>query len=361
MNGFAKLTRETWKFYLGVLVISLVCVISNSLYLCGETKFQYVDDNSCFYAEGIKLSSLIVDKAEGYDLISFFTVIAGIIIVLSIRHIPFMEQRGKEFQVFLPVKQRTIILHDFLCMIGIIVISFLAMTGIFLSAQTKYNKDMLEAAYIHNIDGMNDNLVILANKELLQYIFCYFLFILLFFAIIYLGIVVCKNCMAGMLIAICTWRFVMFFLEEVYWFLSSYYSKHLGISTIEAEQKSLLQKIENLQAAINPQEFFCFGGYQGSEMADGISIWITIGLIVLLLLMIVLAAGKIEISKGKLFYFSFLDYVFAIICGIVIGYGLIGIGTKFLLAFVIGCCAAVVIWRMIHPGKRRVINDWEVR
>lgn len=361
MNGFAKLTRETWKFYLGVLVISLVCVISNSLYLCGETKFQYVDDNSCFYAEGIELSSLIVDKAEGYDLISFFTVIAGILIVLSIRHFPFMEQRGKEFQAFLPMKQRTIILHDFLCMTGIIVILFLTMTGIFLSAQTKYNKDMLEAAYIHNIEGMNDNLVTLANKELLKYIFCYFLFVLFLFAIIYLGIVVCRNCIAGMLIAICTWRLVVFFLDEVHWFLSNYYSEHLGIYTIDAEEKSL-QKIEKLQAAINPQEFFCFGGYWGSGIEDyGISIWITIGLIVLLLLMIVLAAGKIEISKGKLFYFSFLDYVFAIICGIVIGYGLIGIGTKFLLAFVIGCCAAVVIWRMIHPGKRRVLNDWEVR
>ncbi len=36
MKGFVKLTKETWRFYLAVLAVSLLLVISNSLYLCSE-------------------------------------------------------------------------------------------------------------------------------------------------------------------------------------------------------------------------------------------------------------------------------------------------------------------------------------
>ena len=86
MKGFVKLTKETWKFYLTVLIVSLLFVIGSSLYLCNELKFKYIDDISSFKADGIVFDSLIVDKAQNNDVLGFFTVVAGIMIVLLIRH-----------------------------------------------------------------------------------------------------------------------------------------------------------------------------------------------------------------------------------------------------------------------------------
>lgn len=357
MKGFVKLTKETWKFYLTVLIVSLLFVIGSSLYLCNELKFKYTDDMSSFNADGIVFDSLIVDKAQNNDVLGFFTVIAGIMIVLLIRHFFFINQRTKEFQSFLPVKQRTWVIYDFVSMLGIIIVSFLVMTGIFLSAQTRYNKDMLKAASLHHIEGMNDGLIALANEEMLKCILYYFIFILFVFTLIYLGVLVCRNSLAGGMIAVVVWWFCVSLLDEIYWRIS------FGSDIYTTEIENLVKKTEWLRAAVNPDEFF---RWESGNWQECTSIFLTAGLSLIFVLLIVIAAGRIEGSKGKLFYFAFFDYLFSIFCGVlitIIYYGIFYTGMEvfLILAPVIGVLTMVVVWWLIHPGKQKTINNWEVK
>ena len=354
MKGFVKLTKETWKFYLTVLIVCLLFVIGSSLYLCNELKFKYIDDISSFKADGIVFDSLIVDKAQNNDVLGFFTVVAGIMIVLLIRHFFFINQRTKEFQSFLPVKQRTWVIHDFVSMLGIIIVSFLVMTGIFLSAQTRYNKDMLKAAGLHHIEGMNDGLIALANGEMLTCILYYFIFIFFVFTLIYLGMLVCRNSLAGGMIAVVAWWFCVSTLDEIYWGISSD-----DIYTTEIE--NLVKKADWLRAAVNPDEFF---RWKSGNWQECTSISLTASLSLIFVLLIVIAAGRIEGSKGKLFYFAFLDYLFSIFCGVSITYYAIFYidGAAFLpFVLVIGVLTMVVVWWLIHPGKQKTTNNWEVK
>lgn len=361
MKDFVKITKATWKFYLTVLIVSLLFVVCNSLLLCNGRTFQYVDDVSSFHSEGVVFTDFIIDKMQNYDLLGFHFIIAAIAGILFIRHFVFMDQRTKEFQYFLPVKQRTLVLHDFLFMTGIIVISFLMMAGIFLAGQTKYNKDMLKAASIHQIEGMDSSMVSNANGEMIKYILYYFIFVFFVFSIIFLGMLLCRNCFAGGIIAIVIWRMCICFLDNIYfdgWYEYDVY--RIGIFHRETEVSNALIKMsERICIAIDP---YGFSWEILSNKDNGNILFITVGCIVAVVLLIVIAAGKIELSKGKLFYFSCVDCLFSIACGVSVTFYLNReFRADIFLSVIIGAAVWIFIWWLIHPRANRKRNKWEVK
>ena len=99
--NFVKLTKETWQFYLTALCVILLPVVSNNMYVLRELKLQKENTVHLY-----KLSEEFLEKTNGGDLLSFWVVIAGIVILLFIRHFLFMDRRTMEFQFSLPVKKR---------------------------------------------------------------------------------------------------------------------------------------------------------------------------------------------------------------------------------------------------------------
>lgn len=354
MKGFVKLTKETWKFYLAVLAVSLLLVISNSLYLCSEMKFKYVNDQSSFHPDGVVFNSLIKDKAENNDLLGFYVVVAGIVLVLLMRHFVFITQRTREFQNFLPVKHRTWVIHDFVFLTGIITISFLAMTGIFLAAQTGYNCDMLEAAKLHHIEGMQDDLVTTANAAMLQCILYYFIFVIFALSLIYLGMLVCRNNLIGEIAIIAVWQVLSGCLNQIY---------YGGVYTDEGNVGAGNRSIKWLAAAIDPSIFF---NWESEGRKECSSILLTLGFTICFILLIVAAAGKIELSRGKLFYFSPLKYLFYAFFGVLAAFGVSNEAITpemSVVSFISTIIALTVIFILcaVYSKKQRLTKEWEVK
>lgn len=346
MKGFVKLTKETWRFYLAVLAVSLLLVISNSLYLCSEMKFKYVNDESSFHSDGVVFYSLIEDKADNSDLLGFYVVVAGIVLILLIRHFVFITQRTREFQNLLPVKHRTWVIHDFVFLAGIITISFFGMTWVFLAAQTRYNRDMLEAAKLHHIEGMKDDIVMTANTVMLRGILYYFIFVLFALSLLYLGMLVCRNNLIGGITTITVWRVLSGCLNKIY-----YYAGEGNRS------------IKWLAASIDPSVFF-----ERSEgwLKECSSILLTLGFTICFVLLIVAAAGKIELSRGKLFYFSPLKYLFYAFWGVLAAFGVSSEAVtpeKSVVSFVSTIIVLTVIFILcgVYSKKQRLTKEWEVK
>ncbi len=206
-----------------------------------------MNDESSFHPDGVVFYSLIEDMADNSDLLGFYVVVAGIVLILLIRHFVFITQRIREFQNFLPVKHRTWIIHDFVFLTGIITISFLAMTGIFLAAQTGYNRDMLEAAKLHHIEGMKGDIVTTANVAMLQGILYYFIFVLFALSLLYLGMLVCRNNLIGGITTIAVWQALSSCLNQIY---------YRGVYADEGIIGEGNRLIKWLAASIAPSVFF---------------------------------------------------------------------------------------------------------
>jgi len=277
MKDFVKLTKETWQFYLTALCISLLPVVSNNIYVLKQLESNKSNRDSLFF-----LAEIFFNKADWYDLVNFCLALFGIVILLLAKHVPFMDSRTMEFQTFWPVRKQMTVIHDYILSLGVLIILWMITICMLGVAQNTHNHAVLA------VNGMLREEALRAGQELFHAGSCYLLYLVLAYNLLYLGIVICKNCIAGMACMVAVWG-IVYMLEEVIYQGGSLFAELLMPSYF-------FQRIYNTQ-----------------NERDGI--WILAGIAVFLFLLILLAGGRRELSRGKWFYFPVLDYAFSVMCG----------------------------------------------
>ncbi|MDE6434133.1 MAG: hypothetical protein K2L07_07870 [Lachnospiraceae bacterium] len=277
MKDFVKLTKETWQFYLTSLCIALLPVVSNNIYVLKELKPDG-ESKQILYS----MADIFFDKADGYDLVNFWVALFGMILLLFVRHFSFMDRRAMEFEMFLPVKKRIVVIHDYIFSLGVIVIPWLVTMCTFAIAQSKNNNAVIA------VNGVLKGETVNADSEFLKTGLYYLLYLVCAFTFFYLGIVICKNGIVGMAIMAAVWGTVYFMVE---------------IPDTRAMFGNLL----------TPEFFLDYIYHTPYEKKGLLNL---VGITVLMILFIIIAAEKRELSRGKWFYFPLLDYLLPILCGI---------------------------------------------
>lgn len=278
MKGFLRLTREAWRFYVAAFGIALILVVSNDIYLISQYKKDAAAGN-----ELIDMAFTFYDKADGYDLVSFWVALAGIVLFLFARHFSFVDKRTMEFQMFWPIKKRTIVIHDYVCSLAVLVVTWLVTIVSFSVTQGAYNQVLIgkNAA----LKGEAEQ----AGRLLWEYGSFYLLYLVLIFSLLYLGIIICRNGIAGMVFMGLCWGAANIF-EAIYLNEGWYYLLH-------------------------PEHVLDY--VQRSSEAESRELFIVLaGAVILTDVLIVLAAQRRELSKGKWFYFSWIDYCCIVLSGV---------------------------------------------
>lgn len=386
MNTLQRLTRESWKFYLVALAIVLFFVVCDSIYICRDTGIAFmgmsVEQQIRTDIKELQNKGQIIQVPEqGMDLTEvicdrsgtgFFVVIAGIVILMMARRVFYMDIRAQEFRRTLPVKEGSMVLHDYLSMLGVILFGALIQGGILLSAQNHYNRAMMHVLEEQSAGIMKEKAVAIANERTLWYMLIYLLFILLMYTWIYLGMTITKNPIAGVVISLVMWE-IIFSLQEAFLYngLTRHFMKSMDIYMADAKASDICTVVRSL---FFPSEFFSNLWWESKTISSdlnlsGCSIWINIGImigcIVLMIGLIYLSAGRRELSQGKLFYFSILDYPFAFFCGIFVNillteYEIFGfVNSSVVLVTGVVIPVAICLW--IHPFSNKRPVQWEVK
>lgn len=327
MKDFVKLTKETWQFYLTALCVILLPVVSNNTYILMDLKLEKENTVHLY-----KLSEVFMEKADGSDLLSFWVAIAGIVILLFIRHFSVMDKRTMEFQAFLPIKKRMLVLHDYLCIGGIIVISWLVTMCMFAIAQGLHNKEAIL---------INENLCAEAAQavgELWKNGIFYGLYLFCAFSLLYLGMVICRNKIAGIAVVPLIWLSVLFLADPAFDWGADLY------------------------IILLPDEFFRY--VQEGETVS--TVLLLGGVVFFLIFAIVLAAEKRELSSGRWFYFRWLDWLPVIFSAVNMAsfcYSEWGRGNKmcFVVVMVIALAIGIAVVRFCERSKKNSENKWEVK
>lgn len=327
MKDFVKLTKETWRFYLTALGVILLPVISNNMYVLKEMRLEHKSAQSLYL-----MADIFINKADGYDLINFWVAITGIAVVLFLRHFSFMDNRTMEFQAFLPVKKSLVVLHDYLCNIGIIIIAWLVTICTFAMAQGLHKNKVVSMSEDLRIEAAN------AAENLWETGLCYLLYLIGAVSLLYLGSVICKNVIVGMLVMAVAWGMFLF----------------IG--------NSCLFDLSILDNWLYPDNFLRFI----YNIPDKKSIFvILIGGILVLIFLIGLAAKTRELSKGKWFYFRLLDNLAPVVCGAfaafifcdIFGASVEGIS----IALVAGIVVCGILFLLLKRDKLEKEENWEVK
>lgn len=363
MKGFAKLTKVTWQFYLVALIIMLLFTAADSLYVCIEDNSayggklfhysmeedsaeQFLEKNGGILYSGKDISVVYCDKARDYEVFGYHLMLLLLIVIILLKQCVFMDVRTAEFQRTFPVKQWVQVLHDYLAVLGIIVLPALLQLGIFVAYQTTYNTETLKTAELFSITGGSEAIIAQSNEHLLLFWGIYFLYVAVAYTWIYVGMLLAKNPIVGVVLSIIA-KVGVYNLIEIWQF---YYRE---------PDANFLYALEYIVEYISsPQEAF---GLNTDTLMEGDSQMILatvcglLGMIVLSLFLMHFVSERRELSKGKVLYFPILDYPLCLLVGLLIfswfGYMPIHL--------IMGMIAVVIIFVLIHPwssGKRTVLE-----
>lgn len=368
MKGFRKFIKQSWRFYLIALIIVLFFMVCDSVYICRDENIAFTgkDLEQQITAElekaekeqqsalpileqGTDLCNVITDKAENAEIMGFIITIFGIMIILAARRYYCMDFRAIEFIRTLPVKQSSLVVYDYLSMLAVIVIGGLVKAGILLGYQSRYNHTLIKILEQKAVVAGRDNIVSLHNDRLLLYMGIYFLFLLLAYTWIYLGMTVTKNPIAGEIISGFIWLGICYIKEFLEWNMYTYRENSYPAG-VEISPNYFLNGLN--------MEMGTIAGYSMGIMVGVVGIALLLGFCLLLMV-----SGKREPSKGKLFYFPMLDYPFALFCGFFL---FIWLWDGFLYkngpaGLAVGMIAAVMIGMLIHPASKKKLAGWEVK
>lgn len=358
MKDFVKITKETWRFYLTVFLILFLFVICNAIYCCNENMVLKYEEGMNIPDMGTVFTDIISDKTDMMlDLLGIPMVVITIITVLVIRRFVFMDLRTKEFESFLPVRNKSIVMHTYWFSFGITFVLNAALTVILIIGQTDYNKKLLQAAKSMGTGNIAQDYVTAPNRELLWNCVCYFIFTVFLLNIIYLGMLLCKNEIAGMLISVFFWRVMV---EGVEFLIYRDYTEYFGLweylGGSEQDAEKVGRVLETIEEAIDPKMFW---NYNMGSAENGNAIFITAAVALVSFFLIVLLSGRRELSKGKIFYFKWTDALFAV-------FGAVTVWVKLhyylemphtMIGFVVG----VILWFLIKPSNKGRLTLWEVK
>lgn len=346
MKDFVKITKETWRFYLTVFLILFFFVICNAIYSCNDNMVLKYEDGMDIPDTGMAFTDIISDKTDMMsDLFGISMVVITIITVLIIRRFVFLDLRTKEFENFLPVRNKSIVMHTYWFSFAITFVLNAALTVVLIIGQTDYNKRLIQAARSMGISNIAQDYVTAPNRELLWNCVCYFIFTVFLLNIIYLGMLLCKNEVAGMFISVVFWKVMA---ETVEYLNCHYYLDYL------CKEGGVL---ETMEEAIDPKMFW---SYNMGSAQNGNAIFITASIALVSFFLIVLLSGKRELSKGKIFYFKWTDALFAVFCAVTV-WAKLHYYLKMPYTMICSVIAGVLIWFLIKPSDKSRLTQWEVK
>lgn len=366
MKDFVKLTKETWRFYLTVFLILFLSVICNAIYCCNENMVLKYEEGMDIPDMGTAFTDIISDKTDMMlDLLGISMVVITIITVLVIRRFVFMDLRTKEFESFLPVRNKSIVMHTYWFSFGITFVLNAALTVILIIGQTDYNKKLLQAAKSMGTGNIAQDYITAPNRELLWNCVCYFIFTVFLLNIIYLGMLLCKNEIAGMLISVFFWRVMVEgveFLNSYLFYIDfrGYFGLWAYLGGSEQDAGKVGRVLETIEEAIDPNMFWNYRNYIMARVENGNAIFITAAIALVSFFLIVLLSGRRELSKGKIFYFKWTDALFAV-------FGAVAVWVKlhFYLempyTMICSVIAGVLLWFLIKPSDKSRLTQWEVK
>lgn len=372
MKGLAKMTKVTWRFYLVALIFMLLLTAADSLYVCivdnsaydgklfhygmeEDSKEKFIEKTGGGLNSGKDLAYVYSDKARWYEPLGYHLMVFMLIVILLLKQCVFMDVRSAEFQRTFPIKQWVQVLHDYLSVLGIMILSALLQLGILLVYQTSYNSEMLNTAKAFSITGGSEGLITQTNEHLLQFWGMYFLYLAVAYTWIYVGVILAKNPIVGAILSVIVsvgvsacldiwiWNYVMPDERDyAYWF------EHIDFANWI---KDIVDYIRYPQDAFGLASDTLMGG---NEQMILITVCGLLGIMVLLIFLMFFVGKRRELSKGKLLYFPILDYPLCFLIGIVVFWW--GGAPIHLVA---GIVIAVISFLLIHPwahGKRKVLE-----
>lgn len=338
MRDYINLTKVTSKLYLGMFIVALICMLINTVFICvdysdvkiGESIEHKItteiskekasnNENTYILPEhGLDMSSAISNKV--YE-IGFVITMAGIMILMFVRRMCFVDTRAREFELTFPVKKTALVMHEywffFLLITGITLLQ-----GIILAIyQTHYNSVWIRIAGVNESAKFND----FGMEKLYAYVGIYILSLLISFTWIFLCMTVCKNAFAGGVISVFACYVISSIDEWVEFseiimcifysrFPGKYYVDEIGMyhlmnkDEVEVweQKKTYIQNIIN--TIIHPSMRF--------DNINRLNVVILISILLVGIILVWIAGKKRQFTRGGRFsYFKVVEYLFAVICG----------------------------------------------
>lgn len=378
MKGFQKFVKQSGRFYLIVLIIVLFLVVCDSVYICRDERIAFTgksmeqqfteelnksgqkQQNTAGFPQGVYLYDIIADKANSMNLLGFLETIVGIVIILGVRQYYFTDTRAAEFIGTLPVKKWSLVMYDYVSMLAVILIGGLVQTGILLGCQNRYNRAVVKFWEQRSASVPEENMVSLSNDRLLLYMGIYFLFILLVYTWIYIWMTVTRNPIAGEVISL--FLYGGCYLAEQFFAWTMFPVNNYGMD-YDANFYGIVDTIESLMFPYAFMENLD----EASGTVAGNDTWMmlaAVGLAILAgIVLLRIVSARRELSNGKLFYFSALNYLFPVLVGIIL---FAWLADDFLyyyagFALAIGILGAVVIYILVRPDSGKKSVQWEVK
>lgn len=379
MKGFQKFVKQSWRFYLIVLMIVLFLVICDSVYICRDEKIaftgksmeqQFTEEmnkveqekqNTAGLPHGVYLYDIIEDKANSMNLLGFLETIVGIMIILGVRQYYFTDTRAAEFIGTLPVKKWSLVMYDYVSMLAVILIGGLVQTGILLGCQNRYNRAVVKFWEQRSAGVPEENMVSQSNDSLLLYMGIYFLFILLVYTWIYIGMTVTRNPIVGEVISLFLYGGSYIAVQFFAWTLFPVNNYGMGydidryydiVDTIETLMlpSAFMENLSEVSGTV--------AGYDTWMMLAAVGLAVLVGIVLL-----IIVSDRRELSNGKLFYFSALNYLFPVLVGIIL---FAWLADDFLydyagVALAIGILGTVVAYILVRPDSGKKSVQWEVK
>lgn len=323
MKDMVLLIKQRKEFYLTVLVLTLLLTIIGAFYnLSVETKAlgfengldmvtetqleRMLTERTDVFRDGLNSEALMRGFQKNYTYMGYVGVVLVIIVTMIFSYFNMSDKGTREFMETLPVKRFALELHNYIATIGIFLSNVIIVTIIHLIYFSHINGKILALAEkFPNILGamIPANLVTVNNISLLYQLGMMTLYLFAFITLLFLFTSIFKKWAVGLSIGILFW----FSMSECLYSLRYWYEKDWDISD------SFRMKVSVFDINL----YFNNYRWDGSICTNSYTAYVVVALSVMIVLMIgcmIAHAYFRELSKGKIFYISFLNIVL-LVCG----------------------------------------------
>ncbi len=366
MGEYRYFLKQTKKFFGGIMVVAFVLVIFDVMFLGYDAGIAFtgvsmqqkiersideqVSHKSFILPEkGESLVSDVQSKVWEPGPLCFAFVMILSFGALLIFDITYQKGKTKEFVKTLPIRDRKWILCPFFIMLGVIVGSQLLETLFFLAIQTRYNHILADVIVKKGLGTVASEFVSVANKELIVTMLSYTMILVAGFIWLYFWMLVTRYKLLGGVLAVGIASFIQNIVDTIYWELY----------------------VDSLAGLENGSDIWYRSVY-GTLCA----VCIVIGS-----LLIVFLAGRVELSKGRIFYFTSVDIVVCMLAavaffagqsfdylfessGLIVTRMVMGVGSSIIVAFLLFFLLHPIPWkagkhnRMTGEKKRiRIVHS----
>lgn len=324
MKDIVLLIKQRKEFYLTVLVLTLLMTFIGAFYnlsvetkalgfeagldmVTGEQLESMLPERAGVFQSGLNSEALMRGFLNNYTYMGYVGAVLVIIVTIIFSYFDMSDKGTKEFLETLPVKRVALELYNYIATIGIFLFNVIIVTIIHLIYFSRINGKILTLAEkFPNILGamVPGNLVTVNNISLLYQLGMMTLFLFALITVLFLFTTVFKKWAVGLPVGFVLW----ISMSELLYNLRYWYEKDWEISDFFRMKVSVFD--------VNAY----FDNYQwnGGICTNSYTSYVAVVLSVMIVLMIgcmITHAYFRELSKGKIFYISFLNIILLVLGG----------------------------------------------